>query len=310
MRLFTIALIAAVASKAFSQQPDDWQALQAADAAETRLSDYRDTADVLQLKFKLLQAINADRQKAKAPPVALDILASRVANRQCLEEVQNHYYGDWNLAGQSPFVRYGLAGSTDHILENAASDRGAADFDPAKLYDYMAGAHQRFMAEKSPKDSNRQNILNAWHTHVGIGAALAGNEFRFSEVFIDRYFTTLDFPASVAPGEKFTLHAVPNPGLFGYVLVAFYEPFPKPMTPAAISKRGGYSDSTKKAEVTLWPNSLNIADDGSITQQLSFKKPGLYYVQIFLDKTKPPKTGQFTNAGKIPGSGIVISVGQ
>jgi hypothetical protein len=309
MNYFKFVFALVVVSGAFSQAADDgWQALQAADAAETRLADFRDSPDVLALKWKLLAVINDNRQQAKAAPVAFDILASRIANKQCQEAAQNHYYGSWDMAGETPYIRYGLAGGADHVLENAAAEREASDFDPTKLGDYMMDAHKRFMAEKAPKDSNKQNVINQWHTHVGIGAAIVGNEFRFSEEFIDRYFTTLEYPSSVTPGQKFTIHAVPTAGLYSYVLVAFYQPFPKPMSAKAIDKHRVYDDFTKDQEATLWPDKLKIADDGSINQQLSFKKPGLYYVQIFLDKTKPSPTGQFTNQGKIPASGIIISV--
>jgi uncharacterized protein YkwD len=309
MNSFKIVFALIAVSGAVAQQTDaDWQALQAADAAETRLADYRDSPEVLQMKFKLVDVINADRKKNKAGPLALDILASRVANKQSQEAAQNHYYGNWDLAGETPYARYGLAGGSDHVLENAAAERSNADFDPAKLYDYMVGAHQKFMAEKSPKDSNRQNVLNPVHTHVGLGAAVVGNEFRFSEEFLDRYFTTLEYPATVKAGEKFTIHAVPAAGYFCYVLVAFHDAFPQPMKAKAIDKRNSYNDFTKDNAATLWPDALNVADDGSISQALSFKKPGLYYVQIFVDKTKPQKTGQFTNKGKIPASGMIISV--
>ena len=72
--------------------------------------------------------INASRKKFKAQPVKLDILASRVANKQCREAAENGYVSHWNLAGEKPYLRYAFAGGYDHISENAFGEWTSGDY--------------------------------------------------------------------------------------------------------------------------------------------------------------------------------------
>jgi uncharacterized protein YkwD len=302
-------MILLVAGRLFSQDAGtNWSQLQALDAAETRLPEYRDSPEVLQLKLKMLAVINASRQQYHAPPVQLDILASRVANKQSLEAAKNDFHGHWNLAGEKPYVRYGAAGGVDHVSENASAIWSSVALDPGKLLDYMVESHQSFMSEQAPNDGHKRNDINAVHTHVGIGVALVGGQFRYYEEFLDRYFDKIECPTQVTAGQTFTVHAVPAKGLFCYLLVAYFEPFPQPMTATEINAHYSYGDYTNETALTVWPPSLNTAPDGSISLELSFKKPGLYYVQIYLDKTPPAKTGRFDADGKVQASGLVVRV--
>ena len=60
------------------------------------------------------------------------------------------------------------------------------------------------------------------------------------------------------------------------------KPLLKPLTPAQINSRGSYPDFSQDVVTKLWPFDLEKSADGSYSFKLSFKKEGLYYVQMYL----------------------------
>ncbi len=60
---------------------EEYQYYLKANNVEERLSEYRDSEEGILAKVILLAAINKSREKYDASPVKLDILASRVANK-------------------------------------------------------------------------------------------------------------------------------------------------------------------------------------------------------------------------------------
>lgn len=69
----------------------------------------------------MLSYINRSRDRYKAQPLKLDILASRVANKQSKGAAEKGFSGHWNTAGEKPYHRYAFTGGVDHGAENAAS---------------------------------------------------------------------------------------------------------------------------------------------------------------------------------------------
>ena len=59
----------------------------------TLLEDDKDSEDALRLKLANLQAINESRVAAGRSPVKLDLLASRVGNKHCVDMVIHQYMG-------------------------------------------------------------------------------------------------------------------------------------------------------------------------------------------------------------------------
>jgi uncharacterized protein YkwD len=86
---------------------------------------------------------------------------------------ENKYLAHWNLKGEKPYHRYSNAGGMDHVCENVASRSGTGsvgrDSSADAVFAAMSGLHAGFMAEVPPEDGHRKNVLNKWHTHVGIG---------------------------------------------------------------------------------------------------------------------------------------------
>ena len=119
----------------------------------------------------LLDEINADRAEHGAPPVALDSLATVVAQQHADGMARDGYLSHYGTDGSAPYERFGEAGGDAHVRENVfrwsrrpanPEDRGWAwpEFD-------VREAEAWFMA--SP--GHRATILDPSRTHVGIGIA-------------------------------------------------------------------------------------------------------------------------------------------
>jgi hypothetical protein len=279
--------------------------------SEKRLPEYKDSDGALLLKVKQLAVINASRERYHAGIVKLDILASRVANKQCREAAENDYLSHWNLAGEKPYVRYALAGGYDHVSENAYSQGTTAEFgtgaeETAKL---MKDGHESFMSEKAPYDGHKRNDINKTHNYVGLGFYTAKGEFRYNEEFIDRYLEFTEVPAVLKPGEQGALKLDTKGNCFLYFMTVYREDIPKPMTKARLGETGSYGDFTEELVINKAPWDLNKLRNGSVYNiPLSFPKEGLYYIHIYTDKKEYSGYGSVSTDGKDPVSGIVIRV--
>ena len=119
---------------------------------ETRYAEYRDDEESLIAKLEMLAYINESRRTHGVQELELDILASRVANRMCIEAAKGDFSGHWNTRGEKPYHRYALAGGVDHVSENASALRRSGGSLPAtyeSAVSFMKDAHDRFMAEKA-----------------------------------------------------------------------------------------------------------------------------------------------------------------
>lgn len=291
-----------------AQTIDDYRAL---NDAETRLLDFKDDDWTLQLKVTQLQIINQSRKKHKAPPVALDILASRVANKMATEAVDGMFMGHFNLEGQWPWYRYALAGGTDHISENASAIRSSDDLATGEddLLSYMEKMHRAFMAEKKPNDGHKQNCIDKHHTHVGLGLAIEGGEFRYYEVFVDSYLQIKPPVTSIKRGDSWSLSVKPlDASQHMWMCVVYHQPFPKKMSAKEASAIATYNDYGKSVFASLAPWDLPVIDAKGFTAfEFTFKEKGLYYVQIYLSD-EPYTSGKVSSDGKTSASGVVVTV--
>lgn len=321
-RGLTVALLALVALSASADDAahvgtivarlpaETWARYRSLNEAETRLVEYKDSDQSLALKLAHLGYINASRARYKVLAVELDILASRVANRQAMEAAQNGFRGHWNLRGEKPYQRFAFAGGTDHVAENASATWTSGEFTRSleQVSTFMVEAHDRFMAERAPNDGHKVNCIAPEHTHVGLGFYLARSAFAYYEEFVDRYLEFLDPPGVAAVGKSVEVAVRPlRPGLYTYALVSYYEPVPKSMTVAEVNARGSYQDYTSVQEHAVWPWDL-VTDQGGVTRiPLTFTRKGLYYVQVYLD-TKKYAGGGADTRGRIQASGLVVRV--
>jgi uncharacterized protein YkwD len=279
--------------------------------SESRLPEYKDDEEALKLKLRQLEIINNSRRRNNTGAVKLDILASRVANKMCREAAENNFLGHWNLAGEKPYHRYASAGGYDHVTENAFGEWSSDNYtvSPATISSMMKSGHETFMAEKSPYDGHKKNILTKSHNFAGIGFYLSGKQFRYYEEFIDRAFEFENIPVETQIDEPFSITVTTNGESFLYYLVVYREDFPRPMSPAEISKKGSYSDFADEEYLRLAAWDLSRFRRGKEYKiPLKLSKKGLYYIQIFSDKKEITGPASISTSGKTPFSGIVITV--
>ena len=311
--ILILGLMLALPGGLFSQQRDvQFNHYRELNRSEERLAEYRDSDEMLKLKLQQLELINSSRRKHNAPPVKFDILASRVANSISREAAINAYVGHWNMKGEKPYQRYSLAGGVDHVAENASgvSTTGSFNQSPASILELMEESHQAFMAEKKPADGHKQTVINKLHNYVGLGVYITETEFRYYELYIDRYYTFGPVPDRVSPGESVSIYCHPGKGVYINLVMVYYEKAPSAMKPREISSRPYYNDFTESIahEIAPWDCDAMRDSEGGYKMQFKFDRPGDYYVQIY-SSGSPYKSGdRFSTEGKLQASGVVIRV--
>jgi uncharacterized protein YkwD len=194
-------------------------------------------------KARLLARLNEERRAAGAPPVAYDLLAARVGDAFCLDAARTRSSGHWDVAGRPPYLRWGLAGGVDYHAENFGSlTRTGANVEEAEVPAFLLDAHARMMAEVPPGDGHRRTILDPEWTHVGIGAAFVGGEFRMAEEFSRHVAEWVEVPTEPLPAGARAPFAVKLPA--GWALAAIevgFEAPARPMSREEIARRKAYA---------------------------------------------------------------------
>lgn len=290
---------------------EDLESYKKLNEAESRLIEFKDDGEAMNLKVIQLDIINKSRKRNNASPVNLDILASRVANKMCREAAENEYLGHWNMAGEEPYLRYAFAGGNDHVSENAYGEWSSDNYFKSSqvISSMMKTGHGKFMAERAPDDGHKTNIIDKAHNFVGIGYYLEGKQFRYYEEFIDRYLKFENIPTEVKVGAPCSITIKTDGTSFLYFLIIYRQNWPQPLTPAQISKKGSYRDFTNEEYKNMTAWDLSRYRNGTIYKiPLSFSQEGLYYIQIFSDKKEITKPASLNTKGKTAESGIVIKV--
>jgi hypothetical protein len=280
---------------------------------ELRLSEFKDNDEALRIKLIQLDIINSSRKKFRVAPVKLDILASRVANKMCREAAENKFVSHWNLAGEKPYHRYAFAGGYDHVSENAYGEWTSRPYDISSslIGKMMEAGHRSFMAERSPNDGHKKNIIEKDHNFVGIGFFIANDQFRYYEEFLDRYLEFEKIPSDLKVNEESALTVKPIGANYLYFLIAYREKFPTPQKATQLSRTGSYDDFSNEEylKIPAW-DLARFRSVSTYNIPLKFTKEGLYYIQIFLDKKENTSATVLNTKGKTAGSGIVIRVGR
>ena len=296
---------------AFYPDKNDFDTYSKLNETEQRLLEFKDDDEALKLKLIQMDIINRSRARNGVSQVKLDILASRVANKICHEAAVNNYVGHWNMAGEKPYIRYGLAGGYDHVSENAYALWSSDNYDipNSDIGSMMKSGHETFMAEKYPNDGHKINIIDKSHNFVGIGFYLSGNQFSYYEEFIDRYFEFENIPDEVKIDKSTIITVKPIGKNYIFFMMVYREDYPRSMTPEQIKRKGSYQDFTEEVYLQMPGWDLARYRDGSEYRiPLTFSKKGLYYIQIYYDKKELTKPATISTKGKTPASGIVIKV--
>jgi uncharacterized protein YkwD len=278
------------------------------------------------LRQEFIRIINRDRKHFGLPPVELDPQASNVADAYCKQQIRFGTTGHFTVDGQSPYMRYSFAGGNDGVSENAAAWSANYTFTDRALYEMMRRSEEAMMAEAAPHDGHRRTILDPYATHVGIGLAWDGGEFRMTQEFIRRYVHWgRPLPRTATVGEHVVMSGRPVRGYDIDAITIHYEPHPQPLTARAANAIDGYALPDRRREylprlkttVHVGRNGevhetreeysdgrrgdFRVTDDGSFAFAVPFGDgPGIYTVVVWVKKPGATES--------IPASNVSIRV--
>lgn len=232
------------------------------------------------LASSLVERINQDRAEAGLTPVELDELASQVATAHCQDMLEGAYFSHWSLGGLKPYQRYSLAGGTHYDAENLYEyeTTGTLDTSPEGVAKILLLGHQGFMDE-GPDGGHRQNILDPFHTHVGIGFAFSDNSLRMAQEFLNEYVSLEEPSGKATPDERVFIQ---GKMLFETQLLAvtvFYEPLPKQMSKEELKETQAYSlPEVRKDLFPLLPPGWHYSDGGR--GEVEVREDGSFHFRV------------------------------
>ena len=203
----------------------------------------------LALKHELVRMINHDRRTHGLSPVDLDPAASAVADGYCERQIRNGTSGHFTTDGQAPYMRYAFAGGNDGLSENAAAWSSSYRFSDRALYEMMRRSQEAMLQETAPHDGHRRTILDPAATHVGLGMAWRGGEFRLAQEFLRRYLVWMrPLPRQASLGEHILGMARPIDGFAVDAITVHFEPVPQTLTAAVANLIGSYGLPLRRRE--------------------------------------------------------------
>jgi uncharacterized protein YkwD len=201
----------------------------------------------------LFDRINRDRREHGLRAVLWDEKAAAVARATTRRQVGERTFGHFLLDGFPPYARLSAGGAFGMGAENVAafmSDAGRLHDTPVRL---VLRAEEEMMAETPPRDLHRKAILAPNATHVGIGWAGEGGEFRVAAEFSERRCERLRVLREGRSGASIRIEGRPLSGTtLRYVAVA-RQPAPRPISRAEANGRDSYAFPA--AQLLLLPSS-------------------------------------------------------
>lgn len=247
------------------------------------------------LRQEFLRLINSDRKAHGLRPVELDSWTSSLADEYCRAQIRNGTTGHFTTDGQSPYMRYSFAGGSDGVSENAAAWSASYRFSDRALYEMIRRSEEAMIAESAPHDGHRRTILDPSATHVGIGLAWKGGEFRLTQEFVRRYIAwTKRPPLAAMTSDKIVAEGRADHGYVVDAISVHYEPIPEPISPITANLIETYSLPDRRHDYAL-----HGQRDFSFTVPFT-EGAGIYTIVVWVKRpdTKEP----------IPASNVSIRV--
>lgn len=230
----------------------------------------------------MLDLINADRRSQGLTDVAWDTLAAQVGTAHAREMADNGYFSHWNLQGVGPDIRYALAGGADSVWENLFLYRYQDDSGRGAPINDWPQVIRDAQAELMKSPGHRQNILDAAHTHVGIGIAYnpRTGDVRVAQEFVKRYGTIETWPRQVSVGGAIELKGSVQSALTNLSADIAYEPFPQPTTSEQLATFPTTYQSPAVSFAALQP--IMNGNRWSIATRLDHEgKTGYYHIRLW-----------------------------
>src|SRR5258706_3223432 len=211
-------------------------ALLVSSAAVTAVVPGDDPADEarMALRMAMLRLINHDRKQFGMRPVDIDLRLSTAADSYCRAQIRNHTTGHFTTDGVAPYMRYSFAGGNDAVSENAAAWSANYNFDARSLYEMMRSSEDSMMREVAPHDGHRRTILDPYATHVAIGVAWEGGEFRITQELIRHYVDwTPPLPRESGSDAPVLCSGKPRDRYIVQGSTVHHQPMPQPLSVTA-----------------------------------------------------------------------------
>ena len=193
------------------------------------------------VKKGVFQQINADRAAHGLAPVAWDPAVSRVADAFTADQVREGTRGHYLLNGLPPYARTGLAGIFGMGRENVVAFRTTGSSFQEPALSLALEGEAAMMAEKPPNDGHRRTILDPDATHVGVGWAQGGGEFRMAEEFLTRRLESLTISQAATDPLTLLFRGRTIPGQRLRFVTFAPEPSPHRLTKAQANARSRYT---------------------------------------------------------------------
>lgn len=178
------------------------------------------------LAKSMLALINADRKANGLNAVEWDDLAAQVGEEHAVDMVEKDYFSHWNTKGYGPDMRYAFAGGKEVVQENLYRywyrfSNGTPA--PITAWDELLRDAETGLID-SP--SHRANILDAAHTHVGVGIAYnpKTGEVRLAQEFLNRYATLSEIPNKAKKGQDIRVSGALLLGAHDPIINVAFEP--------------------------------------------------------------------------------------
>lgn len=267
----------------------------------TSQSDLEKTFE--EIRANLLEMVNEERAVEKVPLLAIDELATQVANKHAIDMATGEYASHWGRDGLKPYHRYSFADGTHASQENISAADNTWSTKAQDLKQDSAYLHLRLYQEKPPNDWHRRAILAPQHTHVGFGVALDQLRLRVVELFVANYVEVAPIKRSAKPGDQvsFAAKMLRRVDVLNYIEV-FYEPLPKPPELSWLRQPRPY---TFPREVrVLRPKApppftytdgtrgiIEVSEDGTFRAPVRLFKdqPGIYTIVAWIKSKRSPQ---------------------
>jgi uncharacterized protein YkwD len=239
--------------------------------------------DVPYLQQYMFSLINQDRQSKGLSILRWDDIASTAGLNHAREMTTFQYMSHWNLDGYGPDYRYTQARGVNISRENVYSYVHSPGGGPKSAQDWetiIQSAQKAFM--ESP--GHRENILDAAHTHVGIGIAydpIAGR-LSIAQEFVDRYLIIQPMPVTAMLNQNVEVDGKLAEGLSNPVINLAYESLPASKSVDELNQTSTYSSPAQIYQVVP----LNVDANGNFSSTISINnqnQPGLYHIYIGAD---------------------------
>ena len=251
----------------------------------------------------MLELINRDRKANGLNPVALDKTATEAGQQHAEEMARMCYLSHWDQLGRLPDQRYTELGGVGFVQENVflgmhyrrSQPDGPLPLESSPLFTRteLEEIEQTYMNELPPNDGHRQNILNPYHTHVGISLAKASDTdaviIANTQEFVSSWVKVDDLPKSARVGDSIRVSGkIIGRAHFSAITVGRY-PLPNSIDIDVLRHSSSYS--APPAYVTycpagyVTPAPVKTDSNGgfSITLPLNDNgNQGIYYVTIWL----------------------------